>query len=96
MSLKMQISYHRFDWAPVPGKKRFPGVGRYRAHMRHTRCHGDQVLEGSQKGVIDRGIQGHQAEAKMRHPQAPFRPLSDVNRGELPPLRHVHYASQPL
>jgi hypothetical protein len=23
--------------------------------MRHTRCHGDQVLEGSQKGVIDQG-----------------------------------------
>jgi hypothetical protein len=50
MSLNMQISYHRFDWAPVPGKKRLSGVGRYRAHMRHTRCHGDQVLEGVSEG----------------------------------------------
>ena len=41
-------------------------------------------------------VQIHQAVAKMRHPQAPFMPLSDVNRGELPPLGRVHYASQPL
>jgi len=45
--------------------------------------------------LID-GILGHQAAAKMRNPQAPFRPLSDGNRGELPPLGQVHYASQPL
>jgi hypothetical protein len=45
--------------------------------------------------LID-GIQGHQAAATMRHPQAAFRPLSDGIRGELPLPAPVHYASQPL
>ena len=43
-----------------------------------------------------KGVQGHQAVVELRHPDALFRPLSDVNRGVLPPLGLVHYASQPL
>ena len=45
--------------------------------------------------LID-GIQGHQAAATMRHPQAAFRPLSDGIRGELPLPAPAHHASQLL
>ncbi len=45
---------------PVPGKKRFSGIGLHPAHKRHTRCRGDQVLLGIER-VLLTGIQGHQA-----------------------------------
>lgn len=60
MSLKMQISYHRFDWAPVPGKKRFPGIGLHRANRPHTPCRGNPVSLGIETVLWTR-IRGHHA-----------------------------------
>ena len=51
---------------------------------------------GVLRGVFDERIQGHQAVAEVQHPQAHFRPLSDVIHGAPPLQAPVHYASQQL
>jgi hypothetical protein len=66
------------------------------AHDRHTGHREDQILSEFKRSVIDEGNSGTPSRGEDATPQAAFRPLSDVNRGELPPLGHVHYASQPL